>query len=377
MLKTTINLILFFILCSCTSDYKRYYKPRQVSFVKATYRDMYGWDYDNHLISLQTFARSCEKIMMLKPWQPISSTTKIGGSARQWQNICKSLDLRKIKNNKQAKKFYEKWFVPYKLYDENKSQEGKFTGYYEIFLNGSWKKSAKFKFPVYAAPKNLSQLKRKKHLSHASINKGSLRGKGLELIWVDNLARLHWMQIQGSGIVKLGKGKYVRVGYAGQNGFDYTSVGPYFKKYGATGIKSGLDMIEWVHKNPVIGRKIIEHNKSYVFFKKHFADGPIGKQGVPLTPERSIAIDNGLYPFGMPIWVETTLPYSRNYADRKYRRLFIAQDKGGAIKGGLRADIFFGHGTRAEELACYMNNPGKLIVMFPRSVRIPRNYRTN
>ena len=135
-------------------------------------------------------------------------------------------------------------------------------------------------------------------------------------------------------------------------------------------------MIEWVHNNPKIGRKIIEHNKSYIFFKKVYEDGPVGKQGVPLTPERSIAIDNGLYPFGMPVWVETTLPYSRNYEDRKYKRLFIAQDKGGAIKGALRGDIFFGHGTRAQELACYMNSDGQFIVMFPRMVRIPKYYRS-
>jgi membrane-bound lytic murein transglycosylase A len=376
MAKTKFIYLFLFLLCACSGGYKRYYKPRQVSFVKTNYSQMYGWNYDNHLVSLQTFSRSCDKIMKLKPWQPISNTTSIGGNARQWQNICKALDLRKIKTNKQAKKFYEKWFVPYKLYDEKRNKQGKFTGYYEIFLNGNWKKTRKYKYPVYAAPENLEQLKRKSHMSHAAINRGSLRGKGLEIVWVDNLARLHWMQIQGSGIVKLGKNKYLRVGYAGQNGFDYTSVGPYFKKYGATGIKSGLDMIEWVHKNPSTGRKIIEHNKSYVFFKKVYADGPIGKQGVPLTPERSIAIDNGLYPFGMPVWVETTLPYSRHYADRKYRRLLIAQDKGGAIKGALRADIFFGHGARAEELACYMNNTGEFIVMFPRSVRIPKYYRT-
>ena len=226
-------------------------------------------------------------------------------------------------------------------------------------------------------PKNLSQHQRKSHLSHSSINNGSLKGKNLEILWVDNHARLYFMHIQGSGRIKLNDGKLIRLGYAGQNGFEYKSIGPYFKEYNATGINSALDMIEWLHQNPRDGKKIIERNQSYVFFRKINGDGPIGAQGIPLISERSIALDKAIYPYGTPVWIDTSLPKTRNYTDRKYRRLFITQDTGGAIKGAIRGDIFFGHGKRGEELACYMNNKGRQYALFPKSVKIPSYYRTH
>ena len=114
-----------------------------------------------------------------------------------------------------------------------------------------------------------------------------------------------------------------------------------------------------------------------MFFRKINGDGPIGAQGIPLTSERSIALDKAIYPYGTPVWIDTSLPKTRNYTDRKYRRLFITQDTGGAIKGAIRGDIFFGHGKRGEELACYMNNKGRQYALFPKSVKIPSYYRTH
>jgi membrane-bound lytic murein transglycosylase A len=375
-LKINIILLTLLVLCSCSHSYERRHKIRKVNFIRSNFSDIYGWHYDNHLASLKALSRSCEKIKTLNSSKPISNSSAVGGKAKQWQTVCKNLDIKKIKDDLCAKRFYEKWFTPYLILDDKGSASGKVTGYYEISINGSLTKTNRYRYPVYRSPSNLAHVKRSVWLSHAAINRGSLRGKGLEIVWVDNLARLHWMQIQGSGLINIGKSQKLRLGYDGQNGFDYTSVGPFFKKYGATNIKSGLDMIEWVHDNPNAGRKIIEHNKSYVFFKEAADHGPVGSQGVTLIPERSVAIDNGLYPFGMPIWVETTLPHSRNYANRKYRRLLISQDKGGAIKGALRIDIFFGSGQRAEELACYMNNSAKLFAMFPKSVSVQRHYRS-
>ena len=352
------------------------HKNYGVQFVKTKYSEMHGWQYDNHLISLKTFDKSCKKIKHLKGEENISLTTSIGGQANHWQKICKHLDFTDIKTNKQARFFFEKWFLPYKILDEKGFKKGKGTGYYEITLNGSLIHNLNYPYPVYGPPKNLESIKKQRNISHSAINNGSLKGLNLEIIWVNNLAKLHWMQIQGSGIIKLDNNNILRLGYAGQNGFEYTSVGPYFKKYGATGIKSALDMIKWIHDHPIEGKKIIEKNESYIFFKKIYSDGPIGTQGTQLTAERSIAIDHSLYPFGMPIWVESSLPYSKNYIQRDYRRLFIAQDKGGAIKGAIRGDIFFGSGKRAEELACYMNNDTEFTIMLPKSVRVPKIYRS-
>ena len=185
------------------------------------------------------------------------------------------------------------------------------------------------------------------------------------------------MHIQGSGVIKLRNGTRMKVGYAGRNGHEYTAIGPLFKHYNAKGINSALSMMRWLHQNPRVGRKIMEKNESYIFFRKIEGDGPIGAQRVPLTKERSIALDSALYPYGLPVWIESSLPETTNYNKRNYRRLFINQDRGGEIKGAVRGDLFFGAGLRAEELACFMNNKGTMFTLFPRSVKIPKSYRTN
>ncbi len=375
--RTFVLSLIIILICSCSGTKKRKYKVRKVKFIKTEYSKIIGWNYDNHLVSLKTFANSCNEIVKIKNYELISKLTKIGGSARDWKIICKEIQKTNIKTNQQAKKFFEKWFTPYIVLSNNNTIVGKFTGYYEIEMNGSLEKNRRCKYPVYMPPNNLSNHQNKQYLSHSSINNGSLKGKNLEICWVDNHARLYFMHIQGSGKIRLNSGQLIRLGYAGQNGFDYKSIGPYFKYYNAKGIHSALDMIEWLHKNPKDSRKIIEHNQSYIFFKKIDQDGPIGGQGMPLTPERSIALDHGVYPYGTPIWVDTTLPKTKNYIDRKYRRLFIMQDTGGAIKGGIRGDIFFGHGKRSEEIACYMNNKGRQYALFPKSVKIPKYFSTN
>lgn len=373
-MKIKIFFLIFFLLCACSKDDKNRGYFKKIYFLKSNYSQMHDWNKDNHLDSLATFARSCKKIMLLKPDQIMSRTSSIANEAKGWQLICKNLDMKQIKTNLQARKFYEKWFIPYKVLDNHKKDQGIVTGYYEVSINGHWYKTMQYKYPVYGAPYPLIKMKRKQWISHAAINRGSLRGKGLEVVWVDDLARLYWMQIQGSGLIQIETNSMMRLGYDGENGFEYTAIGPFFKKYGARGIKSALDMINWVHKNPTIGRKLIEHNRSYVFFKKIHANGPIGRQGIPLISERSVAIDDNLYPLGMPLWLETTLSNARRGASRKYHRLFIAQDRGGAIKGPLRVDIFFGHGNKAEKTACRMNNKGRFFVMFPRSIQIPKQY---
>ena len=375
-LRSLLLLLLLLIMCSCSGVKKRKYEVRKAKFTKTKYSQILGWNYDNHLVALKTFANSCQVILKRKSHSPISASTSLGGKSVYWQRICQDLQGRKFKTNKEAKGFFEKWFFPYRVWDSKNSSIGKFTGYYEIEMNGSIKKDRKFKYPVYMPPKNLATHQNKHYLSHSAINNGSLRGKNLELIWVDNHARLYFMHVQGSGRIKLKNGKLIRLGYAGQNGFDYKSIGPYFKHYDAKNINSVSDMMKWIHKNPRDGKKIMEKNPSYIFFKQVSGDGPIGAQGIPLITERSIALDNGIYPYSMPVWVETELPKTKNYLKRKYRRLFITQDKGGAIKGAIRGDIFFGHGARAEELACYMNDRGSIYVLFPKSVKISNTYHT-
>ncbi|WPX96731.1 murein transglycosylase A [Candidatus Bandiella euplotis] len=377
-MKKILLLFLLLAICSCSSEYKkRRYSVREARFAKVEYHEILGWNADHHLVSLNTFANSCKAIMQKKGGSAISGLTSLGGKADSWKVICENLQKNKITTNTEARKFFERWFTPYKVLDSQNSALGKFTGYYEIELNGHIQKTNKYKYPVYAPPPNLTEHKGRSHLSHTAINNGSLRGKNLEFVWVDNHAKLKFMHIQGSGRIKLATGQLMRVGYAGQNGFEYKSIGPYFKEYNAKNVNSALDMMEWIERNPKIGKKIMGKNQSYVFFRKIDGPGPIGAQGIALTPERSVAIDRGIYPYGTPTWVDTYLPSTRNYLQRHYRRLLIAQDTGGAIKGAIRGDIFFGHGSRAEEMACYLNKKGKMYVLFPKNVNVPSFYRTS
>ena len=373
------RILLFFILlvvCSCSGVKKRKYQIREARFTKTQYSQILGWDYDNHLVTLEAFANSCQAILKRNSTHHISYLTHLGGRSIHWQEICKDLQRKNFKTNKEAKKFFERWFFPYKVLNPQNSLIGRFTGYYEIEINGNLKKDKRFRHPVYTQPKNLATHQGKDHLSHSAINNGSLRGKRLELVWVDNHARLYFMHVQGSGRIRLKNNRLMRLGYAGENGFNYESIGPHFKSYNAKNIKSALDMMKWMQRNPRDSKKIIEKNQSYIFFKQIYGNAPVGAQGISLTPERSIALDSGIYPYGMPAWVETDLPKTENYVARKYRRLFITQDTGGAIKGAIRGDIFFGHGVRAEELACYMNSKGGMYVLFPKNVKIPMVYRT-
>ncbi|AIF81224.1 membrane-bound lytic murein transglycosylase A [endosymbiont of Acanthamoeba sp. UWC8] len=350
---------------------------KEVHFQQAAFSDLKHWEYDCQLDAFKAFQKSCQAIIKRKPNKHISKLTDIGGVVGDWMPVCNEALSSNLKNNLVARLFFEKWFIPYKVFDAKMSDVGKFTGYYEIELNGSRKKTKKFKYPIYATPKDILKLKGKAHFSHSAINKGLLNGKKLEIAYTDNKARLFFMHIQGSGVVKLQEGGELKVGYHNENGHSYKSIGPLFKKHCKDKISSAVDMMVWLHKNPSAGKKIMEENPSYVFFRSVKGDSPIGGQGVPLTSERSIAIDARLYPYGAPVWVETTTPKTTNFPSFDYNRLFIAQDTGGAIKGAIRADIFYGRGKVAEELAGYMNNKGSYYIMFPKNIRIPCVYRAH
>lgn len=366
-------MVLFILLSACGGIHV---VPREVLLEKADFKQLQGWHQDNHLKGFETLKRSCYSIMKAKNGK-ISRLTDLASESTYWQNMCADLLKTPVFTNNIARKFFEKWFVPYKTRNISGDDVGKFTGYYELSLKGSRKKSKKYQYPVYKKPSDLEQLKGSSTITHNAINQGSLKGRNLEIAWVENKARLFFMQIQGSGIIHLDDGSIMKVGYDGQNGHPYKSIGPLFKDYCNTKIESAVDMMKWLHQNPKVGLEIMEQNESYVFFKEIYGDSPIGGQGVALTPERSMAIDHGLYPYGTPIWLETHLPNTKHYLKHNYHRLFIAQDTGGAIKGAVRGDIFFGRGEKAEEMAGYMNNKGSMFVFFPKGAHVPRKYKTH
>ena len=203
------------------------------------------------------------------------------------------------------------------------------------------------------------------------IAAGALRGKAPVLAWVDDPVDAFFLHVQGSGRIGLAGGGVMRVGYAGANGRAYVSIGRALIENGALDREEvSLQSIRaWLAANPDRVAEILALNPSYVFFRELVGDGPLGAQGVALTPGRSLAVDRGYLPLGAPIWLDIMAPSAAAGApDRSLRRLVVAQDTGGAIKGPLRGDLFWGFGPEAEAVAGRMKHPGSYVLLLPKAL---------
>jgi membrane-bound lytic murein transglycosylase A len=348
-------------------------KSRTARLSKSSFTEIINWERDKHAAAMDAFVKSCDKFLSQDPEKPVSSLTSMGGSVIDWQVPCMEATAQEKYTDAQAKAFFEKWFVPYKITDEDMNTKGTLTGYFEIELTGSKKQNGKYQYPIYLRPPELNDLKGSSEIQHASINDGVLSGRNLEVAWVDNRARLYFMHIQGSGVVKLKEGGEMRLGFDGHNGYRFQGISQALRDENAK-LDSANSMMDWLHANPERCKRVIESDPSYVFFRKVDSKSAIGGQGVPLKTERSLAVDCGLYPYGMPIWVDADLPQTKAYNSGKYSRLFIAQDTGGAIRGPARGDIFFGRGKKAEVVAGGFKTKGSFFALFPKSVKVPEIY---
>lgn len=324
-----------------------------------TYNDMPGWQQRDHRGALKAFSRSCEVFLKKQPNQAIGP---VGGEAAHWQQACRDV------NQADAKNFFEKHFTPLSA-TSTKGSDGLYTGYFEIALSGSKKRGGKFQHPLYRKPPpELSRFTREE------IENGALKGKGLELVWVDDPVRLFFLHIQGSGIVNLKEGGSIRVGYDGQNGQAYKAIGRYLIDEGCMekDAVTAPAIKRWLYDNPERQQEVMNQNPSYVYFKIRSdlspADGAVGAQGVPLEPFHSLAVDKRFFGYGIPMWLETTLPELENQPERAFSDLFIAQDTGGAIRGAIRGDVYFGRGEYAEALAGNMKQRGRLWVLLPNEL---------
>lgn len=304
-----------------------------------------------------------------------------------WQAICARAGQFSPEGSAGLRGFYEEWFTPYQILNPDGSEQGMITGYYEPKLYGSRTRSARFRYPLYAVPDDLLQidlgeaypqlkgmrlrgrLQGKRvvpYYSRAEIDTGSGSFKGRELFWVDNAVELFFLQIQGSGRIELPDGKLVKVGYAEQNGYSYVSIGKKLVEMGELKLEeaSMQGIKSWAEKNPDKLSGLLAQNPSYVFFRE-LPDGlsaPLGALGVPLTNEYSLAVDARYIPLGTPVFLATTQPNST----APLNRLMLAQDTGGAIKGAVRADFFWGFGESAGAQAGRMKQQGRLWVLFPK-----------
>lgn len=323
------------------------------------FSDLPDWQRDQQGEALTAFLRSCAKLNARSSGSSMGGGGPFGWSGH-WQQACAAAS-RIGGDNDRARAFFEQWFIPYRV-ESAGSYEGLFTGYYEPVLNGSWSPSPRFRVPLYrpAGPKGA------KLPSRAQIADGALSGRGLELVWVDDPIAAFFLQIQGSGRVRLPDGRMLRLGYAGQNGHSYFPIGRELLRRGeiAPEQMSMQAIRDWLLAHPEDAPALMNLNPSYVFFRILDGEGPVGAQGVVLTPGRSLAVDPSFVPYGVPIWLDTTDPL---LGGAPLRRLVIAQDTGGAIKGPIRGDVFWGVGDEAEARAGLMKQPGRYYLLLPRA----------
>lgn len=331
------------------------------------WRKVPGWVDDRHAEAWPALIAGCEKLAARANWAP----------------LCAEATAMPLPDDTQARAFFERHFTPHRLYNERGRRDGLITGYYEPVLDGSLTRSERFRYPILRRPIDLlnielgdlypdlkgrrlrGRLDGRRVLPYA--NRAAIEAREATatdaLAWADDPVALFFLQIQGSGRVRLEDGAELAVGYDDQNGHPYVAIGRVLIERGALQ-RDAVNLFtirEWLRAHPDEATGIMNANPSYVFFRERETIGAIGALGVPLTPARAIAVDPRFTTLGLPVWLDTTLPDAT-----PFRRLMFAQDTGGAIRGPVRADIFFGAGTDAERFAGTMNNKGRMFVLVPR-----------
>jgi membrane-bound lytic murein transglycosylase A len=352
------------------------------------FADLQGWDSDDHAAALGAFRTSCAALAK-RASDAALGRAMWAGTVADWRPVCDAADRTEPAA---ARAFFEEWFVPMALTDRG-APDGLFTGYYEPLLRAARAPSSVFRVPLHGRPADLVSVdlgafiedldgrriagrvadgRLVPYYSRAEIEAGVLDGRAQAVFWVDDPVEKFFLEIQGSGQVELPDGERLRVGYAEQNGRPYRAIGRDLVEMGELERDEvSLQSIRaWLRANPDRAQALMNRNPSYVFFRETgpvvAGVGPVGAQGVPLTAGRSIAVDRRFVPLGVPLWVETTVPSPGG--EMPLRRLMVAQDTGGAIRGVVRGDVFWGEGAAAEYSAGHMRSTGRWFALVPRGL---------
>lgn len=362
--------------------------PKAKTLEAASWAELPGWMDEDPRAAWDTFLRSCTRLKAQAAWRESCALAEQLPAAAS------------------VRDFFETQFLPYRVANADGSVQGLATGYYEPLLRGSRRREGPYRYPLYAAPADLlivdlaeinpelkhlhlrGRLEGRRVLPYyprAEIERGLPALAGKELLWVDDPVDLFFLQVQGSGRVRLPTGELVRVGYADQNGQPYKSIGRYLVEQGELKLEqaSMQGIKAWGAANPARLDALLDQNPSYVFFRElpqtdggqssttdgpMTAGGPVGALGVALTPERSIAVDPRYIPLGAPVFLATSWPGSA----QPLARLVLAQDSGGAIRGAVRADYFWGFGDAAGAQAGRMRQSARMWVLLPRDYPVPQ-----
>jgi peptidoglycan lytic transglycosylase A len=349
----------------------------------ASWLDLPAWGSESLRDSLEAFVRSCQALEKQDAWKAVCAGAHVmlpGSSERE------------------IGAFFELNFEPYQVVNPDDTTTGMVTGYYEPLLRGSRVRTQRYRYPIYRVPQDLlvvdltevfPELKGKRlrgrlegnrvvpYLSRGEIDREGSPLKGNELVWVDDPVDVFFLHIQGSGQVEFENGERIRVGYAEQNGHPFRSLGRRLIQSGEIPAEraSMQGIKDWARRNPRRAQEFLNANPSYVFFRELPRDliGPIGSLGVPLTAERSIAVDPRVVPLGVPVYLATTWPNT----SEPLNRLMVAQDTGGAIAGAVRVDFFWGFGDAAGNQAGKMRQAGRMWVLLPKGYKPPSGVDPN
>jgi membrane-bound lytic murein transglycosylase A len=354
-------------------------KPEVVTarYLPAQWTDLPGWPGDQLQASWRAWQASCSRIKARAEWREIcAEAARLGSSDQAAQ-----------------RRFFESRFSPWRIQASNGADSGLITGYYEILMKGG-RQPKPGRVPIYGEPDDLltidfgdlyPELKNQRvrgrlegrkvvpYWDRTEIDAGKLGSEGKVLAWADDPVDAFFLQVQGSGRLQLEDGSTLRIGYANQNGHPYRAIGKWLVDQGElTREQVSMQSIRaWVRAHPGRSNEILRSNPSYVFFKVLPASdaGPVGALNVSLTEAASIAVDPRFIPLGTPVYLATTRPDN----NAPLQRLVQAQDTGGAIRGPVRADFFWGSGAAAGELAGRMKQDGQLWLLWPKGMPLPES----
>lgn len=346
------------------------------------FSDLPGWPTGDPKQALLALQRSCKVLTADADDARVGS---YGGTVGDWRPAC---DASYRADANAARDFFEQWFEPVEI-SAGEAKNGLFTGYFEPEIHASRLHRGRYQTPVYGLPSDLVSVdlgqfrdafkgehiagRIEQHRLVPYASRAEIDAKGLKtaavLFYADDPVAVFFLHIQGSGRVAFDDGTTARVLYAGENGHPYTAIGKTLIAGGSLK-KSEVSLQtirDWLIAHPDKAAEVMQSDASFIFFKEMPIGDPnlgaIGAENLPLTPGGSIAIDMRIHPLGAPFFVSTTTPDGK-----AFDRLFVAQDTGGAIRGPVRADIFFGFGPQAEKLAGEMKQSGRMFALLPKPV---------
>lgn len=355
-------------------------EPKDMELSKKSFSDLSNWSNDNMSEASHAFTGSCQQVLKEKNEYLSNSLAQI--PTLKYQQACTKFLESNITTDQEFRDFIEANFDPY-LVSSHNNEFGKFTSYYESALNASYTKTNKYKYPVYGKPNDLisfnpkdfdetaaskryvGRVEKQKLVPYYTREEIDKQGINAPVIlWADSHIDIYIMQIQGSAVATLPDGQEVRIGYADTNGLPFRGVGSILLSKGLLepGKASMGEIKKWLEKNGQLALDNMNENKRYVFHKINHLPGPVGAHGVPLTAGRSLAVDRSYIPLGSLLWLETTDP-----DQNKIEKLIVAQDIGGAIKGAVRGDYFWGSGKdEVLDKAGRMHSTGRYFIFIPK-----------